>query len=205
MPSYVWRMALATLGLGCLVTTAASATTVGFNGLTVGAPFTGYAQNDFTVAPILGAWIVSGYGNPGPSIIFVDNQGVGGQMSSVAVTEAGEDFTLGAIDLYSSITPIPYTLLGTLGGQTVFSVSGTVPNTFGNFATVPSTYATAVIDRLQVTLTTVSIGGIGSNPYGIDNIVVSAVPSPVPEAPSLWLLGAALVVLGGMAVFPQNA
>lgn len=198
MLSHGWCMTLAALGAGCLVSTAAPATTIGFGGLAAGTPFTGYTQDGFTVAPVSGVWSVNGYGAPGPSIVFVDNQGVGGQASSVAVTRAGEVFTFGAIDLYSSVTPIPYTLLGTLGGRTVFSASGTVPNTFGNFATVPSNDAIAAIDRLEVTLTTVRlVPAVGSNPYGIDNIVVSATAAPVPEVPSLWLLASALAVLGG--------
>ena len=191
----VWCIALAGLGAGCLVSTAAPATTIGFDGLASGTSFTDYTQDGFTVVPVSGVWSVNGYGTPGPSIVFVDSQGVGGQASSVTVTRAGEAFTFGAIDLYSSVTPIPYTLLGTLGGRTVLSASGTVPNTFGNFATVPSTDATAALDRLEVTLTTARLL-VGSNPYGIDNIVVSAMAVPVPEAPSLWLLASTLAALG---------
>ena len=195
MLNYSWCVALAALGAGCLLSRPAPATTINFDGLSAGAPFTGYAQSGFTVAPVSGTWLVDAYGNPGPSVEFMDTQGVGGQTSSLAVALGGQAFTFDAIDLYSSVTPIPYTLVGTLGGQTVFSTSGTVPNTFGNFATVSSIDPGAVIDRLEVALTTVAFP---YNPYGVDNIVVSAAASPVPESPSLWLLASALATLGGV-------
>ena len=40
------------------------------------------------------------------------------------------------VDLHSSLTFIPYVVTGLMGSTKAFSVSGTVPNTFGNFATV---------------------------------------------------------------------
>src|SRR5208283_896052 len=58
-----------------------------------------------------------------------------------------------SIDLYSSITTIPYTLKGFLDNNPVFTVSGIVPNTFGNFATVLNPYSAVQIDALEVTLT----------------------------------------------------
>lgn len=192
-----WRTALAGLGAGCfLFASAASATTIGFDGLDTDAPFTGYAQDGFAVAPVSGSWVGFAYGNPAPSIVFTDTQGTGGQASSIAVTRAGLAFTFAAIDLYSSLTPIPYAFRGTLGGQTVFTSSSIVPNTFGAFATVPSADAAAIIDRLEVTLSTVQVSF--PNPYGIDNIVVSAAASAIPEPPSLWLLGSALAALAGV-------
>jgi hypothetical protein len=69
------------------------------------------------------------------------------------------------------MTTIPFTFTGLLHGNTVFTTAGTVPYTFGNFATVSNPNEADVIDTLQVP----SI----SNPVGLDNIVVvAAVPDP---------------------------
>ena len=56
-------------------------------------------------------------------------------------------------------------------GRTVFSTSGTVPNTFGNFVTVSSPYSSATIDLLSITLTN-SATPCCSNAVGLDNIVL---------------------------------
>jgi hypothetical protein len=94
---------------------------------------------------------------------------------AVRVTAGGAAFRLATLDLYSSVTVIPYTLTGTLAGNPVFTTSGTVPNTFGNFATVTNPFPFALIDALVITVTNPSNPACptcGSNPMGIDNIVL---------------------------------
>ena len=194
-----WRMSFAALGMACAMSMAASATTIGFDGLLGGdwSLFTGHAESGFEVAPVSGAWLVGqSYGRPAPFLLFTDPTGLGMTMATLAVTSGGGTFTFDATDLYSSVTPISYAFRGTLSGQAVFATSGTVPNTFGNFAAVPNAGAGAVIDTLEVTLSTVLIP-FPINLYGVDDIVVFAAASSVPEAPSPWLLGSALAALGG--------
>jgi hypothetical protein len=49
-------------------------------------------------------------------------------------------------------------------------VTGTVPNTYGNFKTVVNPYASNVIDTLLIRLTK---SATIANPMGIDNIALS--------------------------------
>jgi hypothetical protein len=74
-----------------------------------------------------------GFGNPGPSLGFLSPPT---RTASVAVTDDGAPFIFRSIDLYSSITAIPYTFTGLLDGKTVFTTSEIAPNTYGNFANV---------------------------------------------------------------------
>ena len=82
---------------------------------------------------------IRNYGSPFPFIYFVGqpNQMI---MGMIAVSDSGTPFTFSSIDLYSSVTTIPYTFTGCLANNQVFTVSGTVPNTYGNFATVLNPY-----------------------------------------------------------------
>jgi hypothetical protein len=60
-------------------------------------------------------------------------------------------------------------LVGLRNGVAVFTVSGTVPNTFGNFATVSNPQPTAIIDTLRIRVTNPATACC-SNPVGVDNI-----------------------------------
>jgi hypothetical protein len=109
--------------------------------------------------------------DPGPAPTF----------GEVIVENGGALFTFESIDLYSSITPIPYQIVGVRGGVTVFTLTGTVPNTFGAFATVRNSATSVTIDTLHVRLT--NPGNVCcSNPVGFDNLVVlrGGVPSSTP-------------------------
>jgi hypothetical protein len=187
--------------VGCFISTAVGATTIDFNGLvgnnncgngfTGCAPFTSYTESGFTVAPLSGNWLVGDrFGNPPPFIVFTNPPST---TASIAVTDAGAPFSFSSIDLYSSITPIPYTFTGLLNGNMVFTTSGTVPNTFGNFASVSNSHGTDVIDTLQVTLS--NPPGL-PNPVGLDNIVVSASGTVVPEPSTLALLSICIGLTG---------
>jgi hypothetical protein len=111
--------------------------------------------------------VVNSYGAPDTSIVFYNPPFPTGR---VEVTQGGISFRFNSIDLYSSITPIPYAFTGLLNGNTAFTTSGTVQNTFGNFANVPNPHGTDVINTLQVMLSNPH----GPNPVGLDNIVVNA-------------------------------
>jgi hypothetical protein len=145
--------------------------TVQFTGLGPDrAPVTTYTEAGFTFSTALANWIAFGYGNPGPSLVF---ETPGGTSSSGEVTiRTAEDlplFRFTSVDLYSSITPIPYVFTGTLRGHTMFTESGTLGNTFGNFVRVPSSHSNAPIDTLVIRLTNGAT--CCNNPMGLDNFV----------------------------------
>ena len=103
--------------------------------------------------------------HPAPSIGFVASAG-GPVTGQVKVTVAGATFSFVSVELWSSMTIIPYIFTGLLGSSEVFSASGTVPNTFGNFSTVANPNAGVLIDTLVIELT----DGMSQNPMGLDNI-----------------------------------
>jgi hypothetical protein len=158
----------------------ASTITIDFNGLPGGSQsdnvsFASYTESGFTVSSTSGSWkAITTFGDPAPFIQFTST-GPGIFTSSVVVTEQGSSFSFNSVDLYSSVTPIPYTFTGFLLQMEVFSVSGIVPNTFGTFAEASNPDSTALIDTLEITLTN---PGPFSNPVGLDNIVLTTVPEP---------------------------
>jgi hypothetical protein len=70
------------------------------------------------VLPVSGYWWVWHYGDPPPFIEFFTPAG------TFSVTDGGSTFGFTSIDLYSSVTEIPYTFTGLLDGNTVFTASG---------------------------------------------------------------------------------
>jgi hypothetical protein len=167
---------------GCLIwSDALRTTTIDFNGLlgNDGSPFTSYTEFGFTVGPLSGRWLVGQrYGHPPPYIFFKNPSPTADSTASVEITNAGAPFRFRSIELYSSVTTIPYTFRGLTNGMTVFSTAGTVPNTFGNFARVLNPHGTDVIDKLQVMLSnpaTPLCPTCLGNPVGLDNIVVDPV------------------------------
>ena len=155
----------------------AGTSTVTFSGLagTNTTPFTSHAELGYLVEPVSGPWtVLAGYGRPAPSIQLVNPTAATDLTGAVRVT-GGASFRLATVDLYSSVTSIPYTLTGTLAGNPVFTATGTVPNTFGNFATVTNPFPAALIDTLIITVTNPAspqCPSCGGNPVGIDNIVL---------------------------------
>jgi hypothetical protein len=89
-----------------------------------------------------------------------------GEISVVSIHPS--PFKFSHLDLYASIIPIPYVITGEMNGRTQFTMSGRVPNTFGNFARVFSS-STDAIDRLVIQLTNAA-PSCCSNPMGVDNI-----------------------------------
>ena len=149
--------------------------TVTFNGLGVNAAPVGvYSESGFSVSTDDRNWIVvTTYGHPAPFIEFkaVGDTGLG-QVQVFA--DRHGPFTFKSVDLYSSTTPIPYTITGIRDLAIVYTVTDTLPNTFGNFRTVVNPHATDVIDTLTISLSNPSASPFGNsqNPMGLDNVVV---------------------------------
>ena len=129
-------------------------TTITFAGLTIHeALFATYTESGFTVTPTQGTWEVwTTYGNPEPFIVFDSPAEAPVLNASITVTASGELFSFTSVDVYSSVTPIPYVFTGIRNGTTVFTASDTQPNTFGGFATVQNPYSSESVDTLVITL-----------------------------------------------------
>ena len=61
-------------------------------------------------------------------------------------------------------------ITGTLLGQTVFSTSGTLGNTFGNFVRVDNPHMNALVDTVTIQLS--NGPSCCPDPIGIDNIAL---------------------------------
>lgn len=186
--------------------------TITFSGLSGNpnlSPFAAYSESGFTVSPASGRWVIlTDYGNPAPSIIFTRLATDPTITDEVTITAGGSSFSFNSVDLYSSITPIPYTITGLMNSNPVFAVSDTVPNTFGKFATVLNPHSTDLINTLVITLSNPA-NPCCSNPVGLDNIVVtpvSAVPQSIPTLPnSGQIIMIVLLVLCALGSFRCSA
>ena len=144
----------------------ANGTAITFDGAS--GTLTSYTESGYTVTPVMQSWFFAAYGRPGPSLQFTgpSNALVDGE---VRITAGGARFQFQSVDVYSSVTTIPYVFTGLLGSTTVYSVSGRQGNTFGSFATVASGQSATAIDTLLIRLTNSS----NLNPMGIDNLIVT--------------------------------
>ena len=165
--------------------------TIGFAGLS-GLPCSGYppristspscavssyTESGFTVTARSGSWSVrTDYGHPAPFIeLYVPCVQQAGTCvtpatpgtGSIQVTAGGDTFSFKSVDLYASLVPIPYQITGLRHSTTAFTIANTLPNTFGDFATVVNPQAADVIDTLVITLTD------AVSAMGVDNITVS--------------------------------
>jgi hypothetical protein len=147
--------------------------TIGFGGLTTDRASVGtYSESNFTMTPTAASWIaLTTFGNPAPFIQFSRAANQTTLVGEVAVTSSGSTFRFESVDVYSSVTAIPHEIIGLRNVAPVFSVTGTVPNTFGNFATITNPNLTAVIDTLLIRLSNPATPCC-SNPVGLDNIVL---------------------------------
>ena len=125
-----------------------------------------------TVSAASGGWLATTtHGNPMP---FIGFSAPGGSTvtGEVRVSAGGGVFPFNSVDLYSSTTSIPYTITGLRNSSTVFTLTGTLPNSFGAFRTVVNPNAAAVIDTLSIVLTNTAAPCCG-NSMGLDNIVLT--------------------------------
>jgi hypothetical protein len=183
-----------TLAMALLTSaTSASAATIAFGDLLTSSAFTTYTESGFTVSAISGSWESNvDFGNPAPFIWFTREANDPEISAQIAITAGGSPFSFTSADLYSSITTIPFVFSGFLNLNPVFTLAGTVPNTFGNFETVNGPSA-QIIDTLLITLSN-PVTECCPNPVGIDNIVVSTDLEPVPEPATLLLVSSGLAL-----------
>jgi hypothetical protein len=165
--SETWIATVPDLGYNVAASAGPDIVTITFGALTgSGAPAPPYDESGFTVTPDSADWLDWGYGAPGPAIVFYGSDGTT-LTREVQLTAAGSTFNFIAVDLYSSITTIPYEIIGLRNSVAVFSMNGTVPNTYGHFRTVAHPTGLDTIDTLVVRLSNPTY-----NPMGLDNIVL---------------------------------
>ena len=145
--------------------------TITFSSLSGNAsPFAAIVESGFTISPRSGAWeALTTYGHPAPCVVFRRLPSSSDVAAEIEVRADGELFTFRAVELYSSITKIPYVITGRIDAVEVLSLSGTVPNTFGYFATVVNPNAPALMDTLVIRVVNPATPCC-SNPAGLDNI-----------------------------------
>lgn len=133
------------------------------------AAVTTYTESGFTMSFASAAWTaVTTYGVPAPSVQFNSAGGVT-TVGELKITAGGATFQFLSADLYSSTTPIPYTITGQSATGTVTVASGTVGNTFGRFAGIRSSTPEALFESVTIRLTNPA-APCCVNPVGIDNI-----------------------------------
>jgi hypothetical protein len=144
---------------------------IAFSGLAKGAAVSGYEESGVRLDVVEGAWEVSDtYGNPRPFIQFTAAGGTT-ETGTVQFSAGGQTFMFRSVDVYASTTPIPYVIVGLRNGTEVVSLSGTVPNTFGQFRPVAAA-APVAIDTLKITLANAA-APCCRNPMGIDNVLLT--------------------------------
>ncbi|MCG3771686.1 MAG: hypothetical protein JW384_02878 [Nitrosomonadaceae bacterium] len=197
MKRYTLLVALSVMLWG----TEAMANTIGFD--TLGgsnqSTFTSYVEEGYTVSAVYGSWHVAQvFGSAFPSI-FAGPIGSPGP-SQIEVTDGGEQFSFGGVDLTSnSASGTSYLIQGFLGAVNVFSL----PETILSINTFESRLFSGLgnVDRLTITGTPVS----GVTSFNIDNIRAGAAVvcdsngcsgSNIPEPASLMLLGVGLAGIG---------
>jgi hypothetical protein len=148
--------------------------TIGFSSLRENrAAVTMYVESGFTISPVSAPWVaITTYGNPLPSLQFFASGGtVTGELQ---VTADGAPFWLRSVDLYSSVTRIPYVIEGILSGEAMFVQLAELGNTFGNFVRVANSRPDLPVDRLNIRLSNPVPPGLNaSNPMGVDNIILN--------------------------------
>ena len=158
-------------GVGCAVVPFESVV-IGFDSLvTPGAPVVSHAESGYTVLPTVELWEASGHRHGGPNVIFRRPASAPAVDGELTITAGTSLFLFRSVDLYSSVTTIPYVIRGLRDGVPVLHLSAIVPNTFGKFETVADPSPAAPIDTLVIRLTNPATPCC-SNPMGVDNLVL---------------------------------
>lgn len=145
--------------------------TIAFTDVGNGAAISTYNEGGYSLTASNASWVgATGYGHPAPFIEFRAAQG-STVVGELTITAFGDPFRFTSFDVYSSTTKIPYVVTAYRSGAVVYTLSSTVPNTFGGFATVTSGRADS-IDVLTIDLTNPA-APCCANPVGVDTIVLA--------------------------------
>jgi hypothetical protein len=137
-------------------------------------PFATYTESGFTVSPTQSSWVVqpsNGFPAPFIGFGFDFSTNVIGQVQVVATGHA--TFRFKSVDLWSLSSPFPYTITGFRNSAPVFTLTGAVSRTFGNFRTLVNPHSNDVIDTLSISLANPPECPTCINPVGLDNISLS--------------------------------
>jgi hypothetical protein len=146
---------------------------VGFSGLRENrATVPTYTESGFTISAVSAEWVgITTFGNPLPFLEFFASSGT--VTGEIRISAAGAPFWLRSVDFYSSVTRIPYVIEGFLSSEPVFTQLDVLGNTFGNFVRVFNTRPYLAVDVLLIRLSNpIPAGVTGTNPMGVDNIVL---------------------------------
>jgi hypothetical protein len=112
-------------------------------------------------------------------------------LNTIALTEGGGQFAFNGLDLATNFSNASYEFLGTLGGSTVFDLTGTQSDlaSFGNFQTVGGGVSLDPIDTLSITVND------SLDTANIDNIALGPV-AEVPEPPAIGMFAISLALFG---------
>ena len=146
---------------------------VGFSGLRENrAMVPTYTESGFTISAVSAEWVgITTFGNPLPFLQFLASSGT--VTGEIRISAAGAPFWLRSVDFYSSVTRIPYVIEGFLSSEPVFTQLDVLGNTFGNFVRVFNTRPDLAVDVLLIRLSNpIPPGVTGTNPMGVDNIVL---------------------------------
>jgi hypothetical protein len=136
---------------------------VTFAGLTTSDPVTTYSENGYTITTVSAAWT-------GAERLIFYTQPSTTTVGEIRMTaDDGGTFLFNAVDLYSSLTVIPFVIEGRLGSATVFSFSDTLPQTSGAFVRVHNPQLSDPIDTLVIRMTNTA-SACCANPMGLDII-----------------------------------
>jgi hypothetical protein len=150
--------------------TQSGSATITFSGVGDNPAVNTYTENGYSISTSGGWKSITTFGNPAPFIEFVTPAATSASGAIQVFAIEHVPFTFQSVDVYSSITQIPYSITGVRDFSVVFTMSDIVPNTFGNFRTIASTHPTDLIDTLTIQLTNPVT--CCPNPIGIDNIRV---------------------------------
>jgi len=128
-----------------------------------------YEELGFTILPVVPEWVGITAGSQ-----YIQFSASGGTVTGeIQISAAGAPFWFRSVDLYSSVTRIPYVIEGSLSSEEMFTQLDVLGNTFGAFVRVVNARPDLPVDLLVIRLSNpVPPAFNGTNPMGVDNIVL---------------------------------